>query len=79
MAQKDPEGPEEDPPPLKLVDDNELSEELDDDNYLKAKHRVDTRHYVDRRQTADRRQTIRFEEDRRKYIRRTEDRAWRTT
>lgn len=43
----------------------------------RAAYRIDSRSYVDRRQSVDRRDNIRFEDDRRRYIRRTEDRAWR--
>lgn len=65
---------------LKLVDDgkNEAAENKAVETERKrAAYRIDLRSYVDRRQTMDRRNAIRFEDDRRHYIRRTEDRAWR--
>lgn len=45
----------------------------------RAAYRIDLRSYVDRRQATDRRTAIRFEDDRRYFIRRLEDRAWRLT
>jgi len=89
MVQKDQENGSESSHTLSLVDRNDKSEprqrkgrdgefnEHTNNEETKAIFSVDSRNYVDRRQNADRRNAIRFEDDRRKYIRRTEDRAWR--
>lgn len=65
---------------LRLVDDKATASTEKpalDVEQKRAAYRIDLRSYVDRRQTMDRRTMIRFEDDRRHYIRRAEDRAWR--
>lgn len=71
---------------LQLIDDskNEAADKAAEKKAVeterkRAAYRIDLRSYVDRRQTMDRRTAIRFEDDRRHYIRRLEDRAWRLT